>query len=60
MKIIWNRNRWLREHRAGYIVTGWGLAFPTTEKKLQRDLELSRLRRNELLRLVDELTKEDS
>jgi hypothetical protein len=39
VKIIWNRNRWLREHGAGYIVVGWGLAFPTTEKKLQRDLE---------------------
>lgn len=39
MKIVWNRNRWLREHHAGYIITGWALAFPTTEKKLQRDLE---------------------
>lgn len=38
MKIVWNRNRWLRENRAGYLITGWGGVFPTTEKKLQRDL----------------------
>jgi hypothetical protein len=49
VKIIWNRNRWLREHGAGYIVVGSGQFFPTTEKKLQRDLERFRKRVNELM-----------
>lgn len=39
MKIVWDRNRWLRENRAGYLITGWGGVFPTTEKKMQRDLD---------------------
>lgn len=38
MKIIWNQNKWLREHQAPYMIVGWGAPWPRLESTLEREL----------------------